>query len=118
MMTEDAMPVQKDRARSLVEDRHAHYLLSAKNNQPTLAGRLRKSPWGKAPVLDRAREPRRGATAAGSSSGAGGSRLGRRADSGRHGTFLRMIGVTLRKGTRRGISKECGLWNWRWRLRN
>jgi predicted transposase YbfD/YdcC len=46
---------QKDHARYLVEDRRAHYLLSVKNNQPTLARQLEKLPWAKAPVLDRSR---------------------------------------------------------------
>ncbi|MFF6780779.1 ISAs1 family transposase [Streptomyces sp. NPDC012510] len=56
VITVDAMHAQKGHARYLVEDRHAHYLLSVKNNQPTLAGQLRKLPWGKAPVLDRSRD--------------------------------------------------------------
>jgi predicted transposase YbfD/YdcC len=56
VITVDAMHAQKDHARYLVEDRHAHYLLSVKNNQPTLSGQSRKLPWGKAPVLDRSRE--------------------------------------------------------------
>lgn len=50
VITVDAMHAQKDHARYLVEDRQAHYLLSVKNNQPTLAGQLRKPPWDKAPV--------------------------------------------------------------------
>lgn len=52
----DAMIAQKDHARYLVEDRHAHHLLSVRNNQPTFSGQLRKLPWDKAPVLDRSRE--------------------------------------------------------------
>ncbi|MET9774617.1 ISAs1 family transposase [Streptomyces sp. NPDC006367] len=56
VITVDAMHAQKEHARHLVEDRHAHYLLSVKNNQPTLASQSRKLPWGKAPVLDRSRD--------------------------------------------------------------
>ena len=56
VITVDVMDAQKDHARYLVEYRHAHYLLSVKNNQPTLAGQLRKLPWGKAPVLDCSRD--------------------------------------------------------------
>jgi predicted transposase YbfD/YdcC len=38
----------------LVEQRHAHYLLFVKNNQPTLAAQLRGLPWRQVPVLHRA----------------------------------------------------------------
>jgi predicted transposase YbfD/YdcC len=55
VVTVDALHAQKDHARYLVEDRKAHYLLSVKNNQPTLARQLKKLPWAKAPVLDRSR---------------------------------------------------------------
>ncbi|MFD4814380.1 transposase family protein, partial [Streptomyces sp. NPDC058425] len=56
VITVDAMHAQKDHARYLIENRHAHYLLSVKNNQLTFAGQLRRSPWGKAPVLNRSRD--------------------------------------------------------------
>ncbi len=55
VVTVDALHARKDRARHLVEDRKAHYLLSVKNNQPTLARQLKKLPWAQAPVLDRSR---------------------------------------------------------------
>ncbi|MCA1224246.1 transposase family protein, partial [Streptomyces sp. 8L] len=66
VITVDAIHAQKEHARYLVEDRHAHYLLSVKNNQPTLASQLRKLPWGKAPVLDRSRDRGHGREEAGS----------------------------------------------------
>lgn len=34
--TADALPTQVETARSLVEDKHAHYLFTVKDNQPTL----------------------------------------------------------------------------------
>ncbi|MFJ9445907.1 hypothetical protein ACIRRH_29230 [Kitasatospora sp. NPDC101235] len=46
MITVDAMHAQKEHARYLVEDRHAHYLLSVKNNQPTLAGAVEEVALG------------------------------------------------------------------------
>ncbi|PPS69947.1 hypothetical protein BV882_26850 [Streptomyces sp. 46] len=51
MVTVDALHAQKDHARHLVEQRHAHYLLSIKNNQPKLSGQLRQLPWKDVPVL-------------------------------------------------------------------
>ncbi|MER5225178.1 ISAs1 family transposase [Streptomyces flaveus] len=56
VITVDALHAQKDHARYLVEDRRAHYLLSVKDNQPTLAGQLRKLPWARVPVLERSRD--------------------------------------------------------------
>lgn len=55
VITVDALHAQKDHARYLVEQRDAHYLLSVKNNQPTLADQLRTLPWKEVPVLDRSR---------------------------------------------------------------
>lgn len=60
VITVDALHAQKDHARYLVEQRDAHYLLSVKNNQPTLAGQLRTLPWREVPVLDRSRTRGRG----------------------------------------------------------
>ncbi|MFE6760253.1 ISAs1 family transposase [Streptomyces sp. NPDC057684] len=56
VITVDALHTQTSHARYLVEDRRAHYLLSVKNNQPTLAGQLRRLPWGEVPTLDRSRD--------------------------------------------------------------
>lgn len=56
VVTVDALHAQNEHARYLVEDRGAHYLLSVKNNQPTLAGQLRALPWKDVPVLDRSRD--------------------------------------------------------------
>ncbi|MER7478034.1 transposase [Streptomyces sp. NPDC126510] len=56
VVTVDALHAQKDHASYLVEQRHAHYLLSIKNNQPKLAGQLRRLPWKDVPVLHRSRD--------------------------------------------------------------
>ena len=40
-LTADALLTQRKLARFLVEDRSAHYLFTAKDNQPTLAGDIR-----------------------------------------------------------------------------
>lgn len=53
VITVDALHAQTAHATYLVEQRRAHYLLSVKDNQPTLAGQLRKLPWKQVPVLDR-----------------------------------------------------------------
>jgi predicted transposase YbfD/YdcC len=53
VITVDALHAQKAHATYLVEERGAHYLLSVKDNQPTLAGQLRKLPWKQVPVLHR-----------------------------------------------------------------
>lgn len=51
VVTVDALHAQRAHAVYLVEERHAHYLLPVKDNQPSLAGQLRKLPWTKVPVL-------------------------------------------------------------------
>lgn len=56
VVTVDALHAQTSHARYLVEDRQAHYLLSVKNNQPTLARQLTNLPWKQAPVLNRSRD--------------------------------------------------------------
>lgn len=56
LVTVDALHAQTRHARYLVEDRHAHFLLSVKNNQPTLARQLTKLPWKQVPVLDPSRD--------------------------------------------------------------
>ncbi|MGY4907819.1 ISAs1 family transposase [Streptomyces sp. 900116325] len=56
VITVDALHAQKDHARYLVEDRNAHYLLSVKANQPTLARQLRTLPWKDVPVQHRSRD--------------------------------------------------------------
>ncbi len=56
MVAVDALHAQEGHARYLVEDRRAHYLVSVKNNQPTLARQLRTLPWAKVPVLDHREE--------------------------------------------------------------
>lgn len=53
VLTADAMHAQRAHATYLVEQRHAHYLLFVKNNQPTLAAQLRGLPWKQVPVLHR-----------------------------------------------------------------
>ncbi|MEU1320551.1 ISAs1 family transposase [Streptomyces tibetensis] len=56
VVTVDALHAQKDHARYLVEQRHAHYLLSIKNNQPKFSGQLRQLPWKDVPVLHRSKD--------------------------------------------------------------
>ena len=45
VVTVDALHAQTSHARYLVEERKAHYLLSVKNNQSTLARQLTSLPW-------------------------------------------------------------------------
>jgi predicted transposase YbfD/YdcC len=53
VFTMDALHAQRETARYLVEQRHAHYLITIKDNQPTLAAQLRALPWKHVPVLHR-----------------------------------------------------------------
>jgi predicted transposase YbfD/YdcC len=53
VFTMDALHAQRGHARYLVEQRNAHYLLTIKDNQPTLATQLRALPWKDVPVLHR-----------------------------------------------------------------
>jgi predicted transposase YbfD/YdcC len=52
LVTADAMHCQKDHAKYLVEQRGAHYLLTVKNNQPTLRKQLAQLPWADVPISD------------------------------------------------------------------
>ncbi len=45
VVTADALHAQKSHAHYLVEKRSAHYLLTVKNNQPTLRAQLAALPW-------------------------------------------------------------------------
>lgn len=51
VITADALHAQRAHATYLVEKRHAHYLFTVKDNQPTLAAQLRRRPWKQVPVL-------------------------------------------------------------------
>jgi predicted transposase YbfD/YdcC len=53
VVSADAMHAQRAHAAYLVRERGAHYLLTVKNNQPTLARQLRALPWKQVPVLHR-----------------------------------------------------------------
>jgi predicted transposase YbfD/YdcC len=44
-VTADALHTKRDAAKFLVTDKHAHYLLTVKANQPTLHAQLRQLPW-------------------------------------------------------------------------
>lgn len=55
VFTMDALHAQRESARYLVEQRNAHYLLTIKDNQPTLAAQLRALPWRQVPVLHHSR---------------------------------------------------------------
>jgi predicted transposase YbfD/YdcC len=56
VVTADALHAQRAHATYLVEQRHAHYLFTVKNNQPTLAAQLRGLPWKQVPVLHRSND--------------------------------------------------------------
>jgi predicted transposase YbfD/YdcC len=53
VFTMDALHAQRETARYLVGQRHAHYLLAIKDNQPKLAAQLKALPWKDVPVLHR-----------------------------------------------------------------
>jgi predicted transposase YbfD/YdcC len=53
VFTMDALHAQRGHALYLVEQRHAHYLVTIKDNQPNLAAQLRALPWRHVPVLHR-----------------------------------------------------------------
>ncbi len=55
-VTADALHTKRDAAKFLVTDKHAHYLLTVKANQPTLHAQLRRLPWHDVPVLHRTRD--------------------------------------------------------------
>jgi hypothetical protein len=57
VITADAMHAQRAHAVYLVQQRHAHYLLTVKDNQPTLAAQLRRLPWKHAATATRAASP-------------------------------------------------------------
>lgn len=45
VVTADALHTQREHAKFLVEEKHAHYLLTVKRNQPRLHAALRSLPW-------------------------------------------------------------------------
>jgi predicted transposase YbfD/YdcC len=53
VITADALHAQRAHAVYLVQQRHAHYLFTVKENQPNLAAQLRGLPWKQVPVLHR-----------------------------------------------------------------
>lgn len=53
VVTKDALHAQRDHAEYLVEQRHAHYLVTVKRNQPGLHAQLRDLPWREVPVVHR-----------------------------------------------------------------
>jgi predicted transposase YbfD/YdcC len=53
VITVDALHAQRAHAIYLVEQRHAHYLITIKDNQPSLAAQLRRLPWRRVPDLHR-----------------------------------------------------------------
>lgn len=55
-VTADALHTNRDAAKFLVTDKHAHDLLTVKANQPTLHAQLRQLPWHDVPVLHRSRD--------------------------------------------------------------
>lgn len=61
VVTADAPHCQRDTATAIV-DAGAHYILTAKANQPTLLRQLKTLPWKQVPVLDRTTEHGHGRT--------------------------------------------------------
>jgi hypothetical protein len=51
VVSADALHAQRAHAAYLVDKRHAHYLLTIKNNHRKIAGQLHKLPWKDVPIL-------------------------------------------------------------------
>jgi predicted transposase YbfD/YdcC len=56
VVTADAMHAQREHAQFLVTLKHAHYILTVKNNQPSLHAQLKALPWRQVPAGFDARE--------------------------------------------------------------
>jgi len=56
VVTADAMHAQREHAQFLVTEKNAHYILTVKNNQPTLRAQLASLPWRQVPAGFDARE--------------------------------------------------------------
>ncbi|MGH3974353.1 MAG: ISAs1 family transposase, partial [Pseudonocardiaceae bacterium] len=50
LVSADALHTQRSHARFLIEDKHADYLLTVKDNQPGLFAQLNALPWAEVPV--------------------------------------------------------------------
>ena len=61
MITADALHCQRDTA-EYITGRGAHYILTVKDNQPTLRKKLKSLPWKQIQVLDRKTEHGHGRT--------------------------------------------------------
>jgi predicted transposase YbfD/YdcC len=61
VITADALHCQRDTA-EYITGRDAHYILTVKDNQPTLRKKLKSLPWKQIPVLDRSTEHGHGRT--------------------------------------------------------
>ena len=61
VITADALHCQRDTAQ-YITGRGAHYILTVKDNQPTLRKKLKSLPWKQIPVLDRKTEHGHGRT--------------------------------------------------------
>ena len=61
VITADALHCQRDTAQ-YITGRDAHYILTVKDNQPTLRKKLKTLPWKQIPVLDRKTEHGHGRT--------------------------------------------------------
>lgn len=62
VITADALHCQRDTAEAIV-DAGGHYILTVKDNQPTLRRQLKELPWKQIPVADRSVEHGHGRTA-------------------------------------------------------
>jgi predicted transposase YbfD/YdcC len=53
VVTADALHTQREHARYLVENKHAHYILIVKGNQKSLRDQLKHLPWSQIPLQER-----------------------------------------------------------------
>jgi len=58
VVTADALHAQRDHAQFLASVKNAHYILTVKDNQPSLHARLKSLPWRQIPAAFDAREKR------------------------------------------------------------
>ena len=56
VITADAMHTQREHAQFLVSDKHAHYILVVKRNQPSLYAQVKNLPWRHIPAGDQQRD--------------------------------------------------------------
>ena len=53
MVTADSLHTQREHAKFLVSDKHAHYILVVKKNQASLYAQVKNLPWRNIPAGDK-----------------------------------------------------------------